>query len=82
MDSVYNYINFASIWYDFPDYEDNILFIPTYEKVCFSEKWPAGGPAEGTPYLYYNIILYYLNIILRIFVKIYFLRIWGSYATV
>ena len=29
MDSVYNYIHFASIWYDFPDYEDNSLFIPT-----------------------------------------------------
>ena len=28
MDSVYNYIHFASIWYDFPDYEDNSLFIP------------------------------------------------------
>ena len=23
MDPVYKYINFASIWYDFPDYEDN-----------------------------------------------------------
>ena len=29
-DSVYNYIHFASIWYDFPDYADNSLFIPTY----------------------------------------------------
>ena len=26
----------------------------TYKKVCFSEKWPARGPAEGTPYLYYK----------------------------
>ena len=23
-------------------------------KSVFSEKWPAGGPAEGTPYLYYK----------------------------
>ena len=29
MDSVYNYIHFASIWYDFRDYEDNSIFIPT-----------------------------------------------------
>ena len=28
MDSVYNYIHFSSIWYDFPDYENNSLFIP------------------------------------------------------
>ena len=30
--------------------------LPAYiiKKVCFSEKWPAGGPAEETPYLYYK----------------------------
>ena len=35
--------------------------LPAYIiKTCFSEKWPAGGPAEGTPYLYYKKLCFLL----------------------
>ena len=36
VDPVYNYIHFASIWSDFPDYEDNSLFIPFQGLVKFT----------------------------------------------
>ena len=32
------------------------------KKLCFfSEKWPAAGPAEGTPYLYYKKSVFFLK---------------------
>ena len=50
MDPVYNYIHFASIWYDFPDYEDNYLFIPTYKKsMCFLKNGRPEALPKGLP---------------------------------